>query len=213
MTSYKNPRNIIFDLGGVLLNIDYRRTTEAFGKLGLAAPEEAFSKYRQASLFREFEKGTVSAQAFLQKLSEKIPDASSNDLKQAWCALLGHMPAASFKLLEKLRKGGYGTYLLSNTNEIHKEAFEKHIEEVYGIQKFLGLFDRVYYSHEMGIRKPDAAAFRTVLQENGLAAEETVFTDDTEEHVAAALGTGIRALHLKDITDLPAMLREAGFEL
>lgn len=213
MPSASPVRNIIFDLGGVLLKIDYDKTTEAFRKLGLERPEEAFTKYRQAALFQEFEKGTVSAASFIDRLRQEIPHASEANIKEAWCALLGDMPDLSLTILGKLKEKGYRIFLLSNTNAIHKDAFENHIEKAHGTEKFHGLFERIYYSHIMGMRKPDAHIFETVLGENELKAEETLFIDDTEEHIEGALKVGIRALHLQEMSELSSLLREAGLRI
>lgn len=213
MPSVSSIRNIIFDLGGVLLEIDYDKTTEAFRKLGLKKPEEAFTKYRQAELFQEFEKGNISAASFINQLHREIPHTSEAKLTEAWCAMLGNMPNISLTILEKLKARGYRIFLLSNTNSIHKEAFEKHIRIEHGAEKFFAPFERVYYSHMMGMRKPDKIIFETVLTENNLKAEETLFIDDTEGHIAGALKVGIRGLHLKKMCDLPSLLREAGLQI
>lgn len=190
-------RNIIFDLGGVLLDIHYLKTIEAFSQLGLKNPEEAFSKSQQAEIFQSFECGQVSEEAFLGYLKSEMPKASKDDLIAGWNALLGGFPAARLDFITSIHEK-YNCYVLSNTNIIHQRAFEEIIERAVGWDNFSSVFKEIYYSHDMGLRKPDGAIFQKVMEEQGLKPEETCFIDDSPQHVGAAAKKGILAIHLKD---------------
>lgn len=191
----QNIQNIIFDLGGVLLNIDYQATVLAFQKLGLENPLEAFTKEHQAALFQDFETGKISSEAFVDALQEKMPQASEEMIVHAWNAMLGDFPIKRFKFIQSLQ-GKYRCFVLSNTNAIHQTAFEDIIEETVGWKAFEGLFDTIYYSHYLGMRKPDAEIFEEVLRRHHLVAAETCFIDDSIQHVKTAKTLGIQAIHL-----------------
>jgi putative hydrolase of the HAD superfamily len=199
-------QNIIFDLGGVLLNIDYFRTVEAFKNLGLKDPEKAFTKEVQADLFQKFEKGEVSSEGFLLELSKHMPGAGLNEIEDAWNALLLEFPFSRYTLLKKLSRD-YKLYLLSNTNAIHEKAFKGIIDDSVGWTNFESLFRAIGYSHQLGERKPNLKVFELVLKKNGLSPEHTLFIDDTIDHVLSALKLGIRAVHLSDDLTLEEILR------
>lgn len=209
-------RNLIFDLGGVLINLDYQRPIEAFRALSGLAEELAFNQKAQAPLFDALEMGQLSAAAFRAELrrayaiADAVPDEA---LDAAWNAILLDLPAPRVALLRALAAAGYRLFLLSNTNEIHRDAFDRIIYEQHPALPggLLELFERVYYSHEVGLRKPDAAIFRHVLTANGLDPAATLFIDDSPQHVAAAQQVGITALWLQPgqaITD-PSPLLDA----
>ncbi len=197
-------KNIIFDLGGVLLNIDYDKTVEAFSALGMADPEQAFSKEVQAGFFQEFEKGFISETVFVSEINKEFKDASPQEIIDAWCALLGDFPNQRFEYLKKLSKS-YRLFLLSNTNIIHLKAFEKIIDKAIGWNNFLLLFEGIGYSHELNMRKPNADIFMKMMDKYNLQPAETCFIDDTDVHVATANSLGITAFHLtngKEIWDI-----------
>ena len=203
----KKYKNIIFDLGGVLLNIDYSKTVQAFGKLGLINPEQAFNKEVQAELFRDFECGRISNSDFLAILNRHIPKANTAQIVDAWNALLLDFPASRFDFLKSLAKD-YRLFLLSNTNSIHLEKFRTIIEESVGWNNFIELFQGVGYSHELKARKPDADIFQKMLSRYHLNPAETLFIDDTEMHVLTARSLGIEAIHLKNNQEISQVLKD-----
>lgn len=187
--------NIIFDLGGVLLNIEYDKTVKAFKALGLAEPEKAFTKTVQAGVFQNFEKGLLSPADFIDALSKHMPGASPEQITDAWNALLGDFPTERYSFLKTLSKD-FNLFVLSNTNAIHEKAFVNIIESAVGWANFESLFQGIAYSHELGMRKPEPEIFEEILKRFGLDKSETVFIDDTLMHVEAANKTGIKAFHL-----------------
>jgi putative hydrolase of the HAD superfamily len=196
--------SIIFDLGGVLLNIDYDATINAFRNLGLRDPEKAFSKQIQADIFQRFEKGLIDQEEFLNYLKNETRSTSTGDLKEAWCALLGDFPSSRFKMLENL-SNQYELYILSNTNIIHQQRFESYIDTIYGWGNFESLFRKIYYSHQIGLRKPDKEIYEFVLGSSSLNPLETLFVDDTEVNLIPAKQLGIKILTVglhDEVTDL-----------
>jgi glucose-1-phosphatase len=183
----------IFDLGGVLLNLDTEATGHAFRALGMTDFDAHYTQAKQSGLFDAFDKGEISPQEFRDALKKHLPPGTSDEaVDNAWNAMLLDLPGERLKLLEQLR-GKYRLFLLSNTNEIHITAFSEYLNRSLGFSDFSGYFERWYYSCRIGKRKPDADAFLHVLEENGLKAEETIFIDDSPQHVEGAKKLGIRA--------------------
>lgn len=189
-------RHIIFDLGGVLLNIDYRLTENAFAALGITGFTEIYSQLRQTPLFDDLETGKISRKDFILSLQEKTGiQLTDEQICTAWNAMLLDLPLKRLQLLQQLRPY-YDLVLLSNTNEIHEAAFTKALQENNGIQ--LGhFFDKIYLSHRIGLRKPDAAVFEKVLADNHFKASETLFIDDSPQHIESAAKLGIQIVFLK----------------
>ncbi len=192
-------KNIIFDLGGVLINIDYKATEIAFKNAGIRNFDELFSQAKQTRLFDNLEKGLVDEVTFkdgLRLLSNV--NLSDKAIDDAWNAMLLDFPQHRVDLLQKVRNN-YKTFLLSNTNELHIPAFENLIEKEYGIADFSSLFDKLYYSCRVRMRKPDKEIFELVIQENNLNPKETLFIDDSIQHVQGAQNVGLNAVHLYQI--------------
>lgn len=193
--------NIIFDLGGVVLNIDYERTSKAFRELGFKEFDTFYSQKEQTSLFDLFETGEVDSDKFLTALSAQISDASLSDLRNAWNAMLLDLPANRINLLRNL-KADFRIFLLSNTNAIHEAAFYEIVGRTFGSDVFDEVFEKVYLSHRIGYRKPNADCFKLVINENKLVPERTLFIDDSIQHVRGAADAKIRSFHLEKGMDI-----------
>jgi len=190
-------KNIIFDWGGVISNIDYRKTVEAFTKLGLTDFDLVYNQLKQTTLFDDLETGSITPEDFRYEIRAMLPEGvGDEDIDTAWTAMLLDLPEERISLLEQVRKH-YNIYLLSNTNEIHVTRYSKYIDEIYGHDKFRNLFIKAYYSHEVGMRKPGVEIFEHVVQENGLVRSETLFIDDTPQHIEGAKKAGLHAYHLE----------------
>ena len=201
-----NIRNIIFDLGGVLLNIDYDASIQAFKRLGIKDFDNFFTQAAQNQLFDRLDRGEVSPAGFRDALrSMSGLGLSDAEIDAAWNAMLFDLPPARVQLLEGVKQH-YNTYLLSNTNAIHYPAYMHYMRQAYGVESLEDLFSKQYLSHEIGLRKPDPEPFELILRENQLKADETLFIDDTLGHVKGAAQTGIKAFFLDvkstDILDL-----------
>jgi putative hydrolase of the HAD superfamily len=189
-------RNIIFDLGGVLLNIDYGATEKAFQQLGVEDFNSWFSQYHANELFSELETGVQQEKAFLQQIQSLLPNpVSETAILDAWNAMLLDFRSSSISYLPHLAKT-HRLFLLSNTNEIHLRAFQTQYETVYDGKKLDDLFEAAYYSHRIGFRKPNPESYQFVLNTHRLQPEETLFVDDSLPNIEAAQKLGIKTLHL-----------------
>ena len=190
----KGIKNIIFDLGGVILNIDYHRTANAFKQMGCDNFDELYSQQKQAGLFDEFEMGKISPQAFVNELLRVLPKGiSPKQVIDAWNAMLIDLPQIRLEKLAE-HKQNYRTFLLSNTNATHEDAFTRLIQQQNNIPSFAPFFEQVYYSHRIGLRKPHPEVFAFVLEQNKLLPEETLFIDDSPQHLVGAEQLGIQTV-------------------
>ncbi len=193
MKELNGIENIIFDLGGVILDIDYQLTVAEFKKLGIDNFDEIFSQYKQSTLSDNFETGRITELEFyegIKTISGK--NFSFQESKNAWNALLLELPKERIILLKKLSKN-YRLFLFSNTNQTHYNEFITKVES-----DFNTIFEKVYYSHQFGKRKPDADSFLTILKENNLVANETLFVDDSIQHIESANSLGINTLLIQE---------------
>lgn len=192
-------KNIILDLGVVLLHVDTAKTISAFKNLGINDFDTYYTLKKQQQFFDEFEKGYLTAPKFRQAIKDAGGiNLSDLQIDNAWNAMLGEMSAHRFQLLKQLKEK-YKLFLLSNTNIIHWQAFINYFDETYGAGNFEKLFEGVYYSFETGMRKPDMEIYELVLEENFLNPQETIFIDDNEQNILGATITGIHShLHLPE---------------
>lgn len=189
-------KHIIFDLGGVLLNIDYKLTEEAFVGLGITNFPELYSQLQQTPLFDDVETGRISGEEFVDRIKEHAGLAlTDQQVVDAWNAMLLNFPIRRLQILQQLRLH-YDLVLLSNTNEIHEAAFNEILKREHGIPNVAVFFDKVYLSHRVGLRKPMPEIFQKVLDDTGFDAKHTLFIDDSPQHVVGAEQVGIRAIHL-----------------
>lgn len=201
-------KNIILDLGGVIINLDIPKTISAFNLIAPSNFETIYTQLQQTPLFDEFDKGLISEEDFFKGLNKALQvNCTQQQLINAWNAMLLDFPQHRLDLLKKL-KTNYRLFLLSNTNETHVTEFEKQLQQVNGYQNLEPFFEKVYYSCRMGMRKPDVEIFEQVLKENNLNASETVFIDDTIHHINGALKAGINAYLLPKNKELEDLLKE-----
>jgi putative hydrolase of the HAD superfamily len=192
----KNFDAIIFDLGGVILDISLERTKHEFKQLGIEHFERMYSLKDANPLFQQLEKGLISEQEFydgFRKSSGKT--ISDDDIRNCWNALLLQFRPATLQALKELRIN-YRVFLLSNTNIIHRKAFNKIFHSQFKEGTLDEFFDRAYFSYEIGLRKPDAEAYEFVLQENNLSASRTLFIDDSLPNIEAAEKAGMKGVLL-----------------
>ena len=194
-----NINNLIFDLGGVIIDLDFQASFQEFATLSGLSANEVAQRTEGLMFFTDYEKGLISSQQFRQQIADLLQfSASDNDIDNAWCSMLGGMPAPRLQLLQRL-KSRYRTFALSNTNDIHVREFNSIVEKSLGsVHLFNEHFEEVYFSHEMKMRKPDSEIYLTVLQEQQLKPAETLFIDDNLDNVQGAANLGIQTLHLQD---------------
>jgi glucose-1-phosphatase len=189
---------VVFDLGGVLLNLDYSATTRALSRLAGRDISSLYSQRDQSVVFDRFERGETSSAEFRRELRTLLGASPSDaELDSAWSALILDLPSACLDLVARLRKT-HRVFLLSNTNAVHLEAFLASYERQHGATRgpWDALFDGVYYSHLVGMRKPEERIFEHLLVSEGLSRTRTLFIDDNPHNVAVARTVGMHALWL-----------------
>ncbi len=183
-------KTIIFDFGGVILNIDFGLTHSAFQRLGGGDLDKKFSQTQQSGFFDDFEKGKISPQQFRVKIKKLLDfDVSDDNLNAAWNKMLLDIPKQRVDWILKLKEK-YQCVLLSNTNQIHYDFYRENLELVHGYKKFSDLFHKTYFSHKIGMRKPDANIYDYVLKELSQEPSEVLFIDDTQKNIDAAKALG-----------------------
>ena len=184
-------KNILFDLGGVLYHIDYGITIKAFEKLGIKNFHKHFSQQQQNNLFDQLETGKISNTDFIKEMKVLLPNCTKEEIINAWNGLLIGIPKENIQLLKDLSKQ-YRLFLLSNTNLIHINQINKLLYEDYNLKSLDPLFDKIYLSHQIGMRKPNRETFEWVLKDAGILAHETLFIEDSIQHIKGANKVGIR---------------------
>lgn len=202
-------KNIILDYGNVIYMIDFTRSQEAFTQLGITNADEIFAHHGQITLFDEFDKGNISSPQFRDGIRDLTQNYSLSDaeIDQAWNALLIGVPKGKHELLLDL-KDRYRTFLLSNNNAIHYAYCMQSIQREYGVADNTPFFEKTFYSHLMGMRKPDLDIFVKVLDEVGIHPEETLFVDDSPQHLKTAAGLGIQTALCSKNNPLESIVEE-----
>ena len=188
-----NIKNIIFDYGNVIFMLDFLKSQRAWEEIGINNSNEFYGHKVQDPIFTAFEDGSATAEEFRSYIREKIgnPDLTNAQIDNAWNGLLVGVTEGNHELLLDL-KSKYRTFLLSNINPIHYDYIMSYLDKEFGFTGNDHLFEKVYYSHLVGKRKPNAEIFEQVLNENSLDPAETLFIDDSPQHIATAQKLGIK---------------------
>ena len=190
---------IIFDFGDVFINLDKQATQNQLKRLGLTKWNSTLDTLNIA-----FEKGLITKETFLNGFQEQLPSASREEILTAWNAILLDFPLYRLEFLQSLSKN-YRLFLLSNTDAIHIDTFEQKTGSSF-YNAFYQCFEKVYFSFELGMRKPDAEIYQHVMNENNLSPENTLFIDDKKENTDAAQALGLQVWNLQvgeeDVIDL-----------
>ncbi len=202
-------KNIILDYGNVIFMIDFARVRESFRALGIKNVDDFFGHHGQDSLFDDFDKGEITAAQFREGVRQRAnkPELTDEQIDTAWNSLLIGVPEGKHEILEELKQH-YRLFLLSNNNELHYAYCMKHIQDVYGVQDNEQFFEKTYYSHLAGLRKPDLAIFERVLKENELDPAESLFIDDSPQHLEGAKALGIQTALCTKEHPLEAIVEE-----
>lgn len=191
-------KNLIFDLGGVILDLSVDTTLRSFASLSGLDESTVKKRFITSPEFEHYEKGEINDAAFRDFVRNLYStDASDDALDACWNAMLLGFPPAKLALLETL-KSRYNVYLLSNTNNIHLNFINNNLLTRIQCESLDDYFHKAYYSHRMKKRKPDAEIFQQVLEENNLAAENCLFLDDNLANVEGAAKLGIKIIHVTD---------------
>ncbi len=144
------------------------------------------------------ETGKIDEAEFVKRIQEHAnTPLQYNEIIDAWNAIILNFPLRRLQILQQLQLH-FNIFLLSNTNEIHEREFNKRLQQTCGYPSLAVFFDKVYLSHRVGLRKPNPEIFKKVLNDNHLKAEETLFIDDSLQHIEAAHTLGIQTIHMKD---------------
>jgi glucose-1-phosphatase len=195
---FTNIKNIIFDLGKVLLNLDFDASIRAFQHLGARSEVLDDKNTYSDPIFYELEVGAVTPDEFRNQVRKmlKNPEITNQQIDEAWCSMILDVPENRVKVVQELRKK-YNVYLFSNTNKIHIDKLHAWFENEYGFA-FSSLFLKDYYSFEIHGRKPDVNAYKKVIQLSEIIPEETLFVDDLERNIESARKAGLKTLWLKE---------------
>jgi putative hydrolase of the HAD superfamily len=200
-------KNLIFDLGGVILDLDFSKTHQAFSRLSGIPAEELKGKIHTNEFFNQYEKGLTTDQDFRNQLRAFLNCSTTDDnLDKAWNAMLVSITKERLDVLTQL-KSKFNTFLLSNTNNIHLKAVNEIVFNVSGEKSLDSFFHKAYYSHLMRMRKPDQDIFLSVLEENDLVASETLFMDDIFENVQGAKSVGIQTIQINSTQQMLSLFR------
>ena len=192
--------NILFDFGGIFIDLDYQKTIREFSALARGIDFGAlFSQANQTTLFNQLETGKISSHEFITQLKNTLQLNHLEDQKiiHAWCAMLLKIPKERVDFLKELKKTKK-VFLLSNINQIHEDHVKNYKIENESIQDFYQLFDHLYFSHHIGFRKPDHEAFAFVCADSNLNLKKTIFIDDSIQHIESAKRFGL-ATHFLEI--------------
>ena len=189
-------KNIIFDLGGVILDIDENIVYKELEKMGVNIAQLAHSK-EFIETMSKFDTGIYTAPTFRRKMKALVGQDKMTDQKfdSIWNAMLLDIPRERIEAIEQVKQH-YKIFLMSNTNEIHYDLYVRDLQLRFGYKEFDALFHKSYFSFAEHLEKPDPRFFELILDHEGLAPEETLFIDDTEANIKAARSLGIRTYHI-----------------
>lgn len=192
----QNIKNIIFDLGGIFIDIDFAKTQKAFEALGVANWSQFYTQSTASALFEQLETGAITPEVFYDGFRQQTAlNLSDQQIKNAWNAMLGTFPPERLQWLQNIRDK-YRVYLYSNTNLIHYQAFTDIFFQCTGNRNFNDYFIKAHYSHELGYRKPYPELFTRLLKLENLSASETLFIDDTAKNIEGAAAAGLQTILL-----------------
>jgi glucose-1-phosphatase len=203
---YPNIQNIIFDLGGVILNIDYQKAITGLQNIGIHDFDKLYTLSGQTKLFDNYDKGLITPAEFRDGIRKATHTNMSDEaFNNAWNLMLVDIPNERIQLLNNLKKK-FKTFLLSNTNEIHLECLFDYMNKNFKLKNLDPLFYKTHYSCRIHMRKPDSEIYLHVLNDSKLIASETLFIDDFQPNIDSALKLGIHGYCLQNETSLTELL-------
>lgn len=198
---YKKVKALLFDLGGVIVDLDYKKTANAFENIGLQNAEKAYSQFNQTDLFNLFETGHISSEEFLTEIQNEITNqVSLSEITKAWNSMIIGFQHSKLEKIKKLSEQ-VPCYLLSNTNEIHLSYIEQLLQEM-GFKHFLNIFESCYFSHQIGKRKPHKETFEWVLNHMNYDAQDVLFIEDSLQHIEGAKSAKLNTFYFKKDSSL-----------
>ncbi|MDX5478597.1 MAG: HAD family phosphatase [Cyclobacteriaceae bacterium] len=195
-----NKRNsadfLIFDLGNVIIDIDYHRSLNHIKSLVSNSLHEKVDRFYITDFHKDYEKGKMSSDTFRKSVNDYFEQEwTDTEVDTLWNCLLGKIPTSRIELLRKL-KNHYQIGILSNTNAIHIDAVNEMLQKDFGMDSFHHLTEYVFYSHEMGLAKPQLEIYQTMLDQLNTSGDKVIFFDDLEANVLGAKACGIEAIQV-----------------
>jgi putative hydrolase of the HAD superfamily len=191
---FSKIKNIVFDLGNVIINIDFELTYQALAALTTKDVFEVKKQLDDTNLWDKYEEGRISDDDFLQTLYDALGlTCSRKDLEKAWCAILLDIPQRRIDMINELR-GKYRVFILSNTSDIHIQVINGMMKKQFDRADLKSLVEKAYYSYEMKMRKPGEAIYLKMLEGAQMSASETLFLDDNEDNIEGAKKLGIQTI-------------------
>lgn len=188
-------KNVLFDLGGVLIDIDVQRSLDAFAKLmgeNSMVTAEGLAGGHTSELIDQYQIGAITSEEFVETImSQCLPGTTRQQIEDAWNAMVVTMPEEKKQLLRELIQKGKNVYVLSNTNDIHIRFTLAKWPELKQAKK-------LFFSHEIGMSKPDQRCYQLVIRETGIQPEETVYVDDLLPNIEAGRKLGFQCLQAVD---------------
>ena len=195
-------RALLFDIGGVLVDVDFARAFAAWSAYSRLPPEELGRRYRIDDFYARHERGEISSAEYFRHVADLLDlSATTDQIEAGWNAIFKGEIATTRALIEEAHQR-FPCYAFTNTNASHMARWSRLYPGV------VAAFDRVFVSHQIGLRKPEPAAFEYVCKATGIPAASFVFFDDLPENVQAAQRVGLRGVHVRSPADVAAALRE-----
>lgn len=189
-------KNLLLDLGGVVLNVDYHKMVDVFKEYGIMDFDKHFTQAKQVEIIDKFEEGKCSIEEFRNGIRDLVNvNLTDEQIDNAWFSMILDLPKERIELIGLL-KLKYNVYLFSNTNELHIELLKKRYEEEFGFDIFQMLFTKAYFSNEIKMRKPHPESFQWLINDAGIKAEETLFIEDSPQHIEGAKKVGLNTYWL-----------------
>jgi putative hydrolase of the HAD superfamily len=197
----KEIKAVLFDLGGVIIDVEYQKTIDAFTVLGVKNASDLYNQFDQSKLFDAFETGEVSSDYFIDQLYALVNNSiNRQQIIDAWNAMIGGFPIEKLDLIQKI-SSKVPCYMLSNTNEIHlKKAMNALKKTPYPDLELL--FKQCYFSHLIGKRKPEVDTFSWVVDQMKIKANQMLFIDDSPQHIEGANKAGLQTIYYRSIKDI-----------
>lgn len=189
-------KNLLLDMGGVILDVSYQRVIETFKSYGIENFDKVYTQAKQVEIIDLFEEGKCTAEEFRDGIRKLVgKELSDEQIDKAWFSMILEIPRDVIQLLGVL-KLRYRLFLFSNTNVLHIEYLKKEFERQLGFDLFNCVFDKAFFSNEIHHRKPHPESFKYVLEQAGIEAEETLFIDDSKQHLEGASKVGLNTYWL-----------------
>ena len=205
-------KNIIFDYGNVIFDIDFQKTQHSFTELGIKNVERFFAHTGHDPIFNEFETGSISSTEFRDGIRRITGQPSLTDaqIDNAWNTLLIGIPPINHDILLKAKEK-YRTFLLSNINEIHMDYINRYLKQEFNVDTNDVFFEKVYYSHLVRLRKPNKEIFEFVAQDSNLIPQETLYIDDSPQHLKTAQEMGFNTYLMTKNDSLEKFIYREGY--